>query len=160
MTLVRPNFPDRAAFGRDQYPPPGSVVRYVQRLFVGAERQPVGLEGRRHEGNHEAIEIDQEHAFEIQLARLVADISRVGYIDPSPPIDGDVVGTVEPLVIVIVGQCADRAVALGDRDPPAAAGVGPLGDDQAAHASRKSCRWPARSVRETPWSCRSWGQTA
>ena len=136
-------------------------VRYPKyRAFFRRGSAPARwASGRGHKRSHEAIEINQKHPFKIQLARLVADVARVGYVHASPAVDGDVIRTVEPLVIVVVGQRADRTVALGDRNPPASTDVGPLGDDEPP-ANRKSCRWPARSARETPSSCRSLGQTA
>ena len=160
MTFDGPNLPvgpRSAAINTRRRAPLSEMYRVFS---SGLSTSPLGLFAVVIKRNDKPLEIDQENPLEIELARLVADITGIGDVNTSPPVDGDVVGAIEPLIVVVVGQGADRAVALGDRDPPAAAGVGPLGDDQPAALNRKSCRWPARWARETPWSCRSWGQTA
>ena len=137
-----------SSIGRDQGPAPGPVVGDVECLFVGREGEPVGLERSGQEGNDVALAADQENSLEIELARLVADVARVGDIDPAVAIDGDVVGAVEPLVVVVVGQRANGSIALGDRDPPAAASVGPLGDDQPAALVENHAVGPAARLAE------------
>ena len=114
----------------------GAIVRDVQRLLVGREGQSVGFDGRGQERDDVAFAPDQENAFEIELAGLVADVTRVGDINAPSRSTATSLGLLNRLFVVAVGERADRAVAVGDRNATAAAGVGPLGDDQPARLSK------------------------
>ena len=125
----------------------------------GESARPLGLKRRGHERDDDALEVDQEDALEIELARLVADIAGVGNIDTPGAIDGDVVGAVEPLAFVVVGERADRAVAVvieTRRPPPVLAPSATI-----SRPSRSKIRPLARPLgsRNTV-VCRSSGRTA
>ncbi len=160
MTRAFATLPVGTSIRRDQRPALGAVVGDVERFFIGREGKAVGLERRGQERDDVALEADQEDSLEIELARLGADVARVGDVHAALAIDGDVVGAVEPLVVVVVGERANRAVAVGDRDAAAAAGVGPLGDDQAAASVEDHAVGAAARLAEDGGSTGFAGRTA
>ena len=85
---------------------------------------------------------------EIEITRLGADVARVGDKDMSIAIDGYIIGAVELLVVVVVGERANRTVAGGDRNAAAAAVVGALGDDQPAELIPNQPVGPAARLAE------------
>src|SRR4030095_1494823 len=84
---------------------------------------------------HAATGRHEKDALKVQIARIVADVSRVGEIDVAPWVDGQVVGAVEPFAFELVGERLDRAILRAvdpgrDRNAAIAPRVGPFASDQ------------------------------
>ncbi len=106
------------------------------KVFSSGESESVRLYCRGDKRSDKPIEINQEDSLKFKLAWFVANVTRVGNVDTPCSIDSDIVGTVKSLVIVVIGERANHAVALGDRDAPTTTRVGALGDDQPPRASK------------------------
>ena len=93
------------------------VVGDIDRLAVGRDENAVGLLHVARGDLHVAVGDDEKHGFEVQLARLVAHVPRIGEIDVALAVDRQVVGAVEPLAVELVGQRLHRAVLRRRRCP-------------------------------------------
>src|SRR5262249_61815311 len=79
-----------------------------------------------------AVLVDAVDALGVDLARLAADVARVGEVDAALEVDGQVVGAVEPLALPLVREGADLAVPVGDLDAAIAAAHGAFAGDEPA----------------------------
>ena len=126
----------------------------VQQRFVGREREPVRLhEIRGHDGDAPARRVDAVDVAGADFARRgvafvvrVDAVARVGEPDAAVALDHDVVGRIEALAVVAVGQHRALAVELGARH--AAAPV--LARDETALRRRPCCRCCSSTAAGTP----------
>ena len=90
-------------------------------LAVGCDDDAVGFLNVARGDLHGAVWFDQEHGLEVELARLVANVARVGEVDVAAMCDSQVVRAVEALSLEAIGQCANLTLGVGDRDAAVAA---------------------------------------
>ena len=85
-----------------------------------------------HDARERAVGVDAVDALLVQLEVLALRIARVGEVDAALAVDGEVVGAVEPLALIAVGEDGAPAVLLDAGHAPAArAAVAFAGDEQA-----------------------------
>src|SRR5262249_45680003 len=108
------------------------VVGDVQRTFVRTEGDAVGFFEFVGDLDHLVAGVDTIDGPVLQLARLGTEVTRIGEVDAAATVDGEIVGGVEMLAHITVGE--DGALATFDvpaRDA-AATLVGTLASNQIA----------------------------
>src|SRR6185369_16876467 len=108
------------------------VVRDVEGGAVCGDEDAVGPREAVDHARQRAVGVDAVDAFLVQLQVLALRIAGVGEVDAALAVDGEVVGTVETLALIAVGEDGAPPVLLDARDAPAAgAAVAFAGDQQA-----------------------------
>src|SRR3954466_7373085 len=111
------------------------VVRQIHVFAVGRDKNSIGLADFAGGDFYVVIGRDEKHGLEVELARLIPDVTWIGEIDAPFSVDCQIVRAVESLEVIAIGQHADGAIcwpadSCGDRNSPSAARVGALTRDK------------------------------
>ena len=118
----------------------GIGLGHIETLLIGGKADAVGTGHRVAQERYRAVGGDPVDATEVEFAALVVEalgeaVGGVGEVDRAGGVNGDVVGAVEPLPLVVVG---DGPLAPAGREPADAAVAMLAGDEVALTVEREA----------------------